>query len=168
METIISDLLHAIGQFGITIAVGASTFAVIFYYVAIQDGVIDSSEKRFMHTVYTVLRIGMVVIIIVQLLSAFLLYSRGDVSLFTNEFLLFNWTLLGIIILNAVLMQLHKMPMWLGPALAGGSWYTLAFINAFAPSSLASYSTLSVYYGLFVISMVILLKVIKKIYVKNN
>ena len=163
-----ADLLHAIGQFGITVAVGASTFAVIFYYVAIQDGVIDSSEKRFMHIVYTVLRIGMVVIIITQLLSAFLLYSRGDSSLFLNEFLLFNWTLLGIIIVNAVLMQRHYMPMWLGPALAGGSWYTLAFINAFAPSSFASYSTLAVYYGLFVALMVILLRIITKIYVKNN
>ncbi|MEX0652293.1 MAG: hypothetical protein WD153_02425 [Candidatus Paceibacterota bacterium] len=155
------------GQFGLTLAVGASTFALIFYYVAIQDGIIDASEKRFMHVVYRVLRVGLVLIIVTELCLALFHYMQDGFLFFKNEFLLFTWTVLAVIVCNAILMQKHKMPMWLGPALAGGSWYTLALVHAFPPAALSSYTTLGVYYVTFVALMVVALKIIKMVYSKK-
>ena len=60
-------LLHIVDfifTVGLTLGVGSSTFALIFFIRALQDGVIDASEKRFMHSVYAVLRIGMVLSLI--------------------------------------------------------------------------------------------------------
>jgi len=165
---IFQELVQAIGQFGISVAVGASTFALAFYFIAIQDGVIDSSEKRFMHVVYRVLRIGMFLIVASHLVLAILLYRMGDTSFLESEFLWFNWSVLGIIIANAILMQLRKMPMSLGPALAGGSWYMLAFVNAFGPASSATFSTLFSYYTGFIVLLVIALGVVKRLTAKKR
>jgi hypothetical protein len=121
METlqIITPILLTIGQ---TLGVGASTFALLFYIMATQDGVIDSSEKRFMRAVYVVLRIGMVIIATALVLK----YLAGTA---TTPIYLMQLTLLGIITLNAFLMSKRLISMRIGPVLAGGSWYSLFLIS---------------------------------------
>lgn len=118
------------------LAAGASTFAVAFYLGAFSDGVIDQSERRFMGIVYFVIRTALAIIVATQfiLLSSFI---PDRLSLLLNDptFVL-NWIILAVIMGNAVLMTLHKMPMWLGPALAGGSWYSLFILHNY-PAQMA-------------------------------
>ena len=112
------DLVYAIG---ITLGVGSSIFALTFFIRVFQDGLVDASEKRLMHTVYTVLRIGMI-----TLYAALIGYTLlGAFSLS----LLLKWILLIAITLNAVLMTKRLMPMRFGPILAGGSWFSLFFVT---------------------------------------
>lgn len=116
MFEIITDVIYTLG---LTLGVGSSTFALIFYIRALEDGVIDDSEKRFLHTVFVVLRIGMILIFIGLVLFLFTSTPQP----------LAQWFLLGVITLNAILMQMRKMPMKFGPVIAGGSWYSLFFVS---------------------------------------
>jgi FAD/FMN-containing dehydrogenase len=114
------DLLYAIG---LTLGVGSSTFALIFYIDALADGVVDPSEKRFLRIVYRVLRLGMLGIFV----SLVGLVVRDGVGSFTIHGM--EWFLLLVILINAVLMDFRKMPMRFGPVLAGGSWYSLFVVS---------------------------------------
>jgi hypothetical protein len=85
-----------------------------------------------------------------------------------NDFTLYyenavNWfriLLLGVIVMNALLMTRHKMPMWLGPALAGGSWYYYFFVSITAKQF--TISQLFSYYILFVALLAVALHILKK------
>lgn len=128
---------------GLTLGVGSSTFALIFYIRALEDGTIDPSEKKFMHTVYFVLRIGMVLITL-GLLGK--LYD-GSYALITKAYHI-QWALMAIILVNAILMTYKKMPMQIGPVLAGGSWYSLFFVTAL-PLATLPYGALACFYIIF-------------------
>ncbi len=164
IETVltITQVLH---QMGITFGVGASTFALTFFINALEDGQIDSSEKRFMHIVYVVLRIGMTLITL-SLLSfgALVFFSGGSVSILSSPLYLMEMTLIGIIIINAVLMTYRKISMKLGPVLAGGSWYSLFLVTAL-PFAAIPYLVLLLYYAAFLILFFVAFTLIKNHFV---
>lgn len=145
-----TTLMLTIGQ---TLGVGASTFALIFYIVALQDNVIDTSEKRFMKVVYVVLRIGMILITLALLGRLFASISFGPIEAM-------QWLLLGVITVNAVLMSMHKMPMRFGPVLAGGSWYSL-FLLSSLPFQTTSFGILALLYVAFLIFFQIVFTILK-------
>lgn len=143
-------------RLGITLGVGASTFALTFFLLALTDGNIDSSEKRFMHAVYFVLRIGMFLIALGLFASLF-----GEMFSPPLQYTV-QWILLGIIILNAILMTVHWMPMKYGPVIAGGSWYSL-FFATYLPIYEYSLTTIAVAYGLFLVALYVLLRYLQKL-----
>ncbi len=140
-----TSLVLTIGQ---TLGVGASTFALIFYLMATQDGVIDASERRFMGAVYVVLRIGMVLITLALL-------GRLFVGILLDSVGIMQWILLGIITLNAVLMSMRKMPMRFGPVLAGGSWYSFFLVSALPLGPISLSVLVGLYAGFLCIFYVI-------------
>ena len=152
-------VVQVIHQIGLTLGVGSSTFALVFYIKALEDQRIDASEKNLMHAVYTVLRIGMVLIVLALVLLATFVFSFSGVAalsaLLSSPVFLVEWTLMGVIIGNAILMSKHRMPMWLGPTLAGGSWYSLFFLSAL-PLGGTSYSVL---FGLYLMFLIVFLAV---------
>jgi hypothetical protein len=160
----LKTVLIVLDLFELGLAAGASTFALTFYFMGIKDGTIDPSERRFMGAVYFALRVALVVIIVTEVFYVVYYGIEAFTLVQTAEVLWFRWMLLGIIIANALLMQIHKMPMWLGPALAGGSWYALFFASVW-PELTLSFGTLSLYYGIFIVFMVLLLQGIRLIYI---
>jgi hypothetical protein len=152
-----TSLILTIGQ---TLGVGASTFALIFYIMATQDGVIDASERRFMGAVYVVLRVGMVLI-------ALALVGRLFVGIPLDSVGNMQWLLLGIITLNAVLMSMRKMPMRFGPVLAGGSWYSF-FLVSTLPLSLMSLWILGLLYVAFLSLFFIAFTVLRNVFKGKN
>ena len=151
----VSDLL---AQVGLTLGVGSSTFALTFYFLALNDGVIDASERRFMHAVYMVLRIG-ILCFVLSLLGSFV--AGSEVPEGTR---ILQAVLLCIIVANAVLMSHHLMPMRFGPTLAGGSWYSLFFVSILPIYTLEVPVILGFYAGVLVALHFILL-VLKKRFV---
>jgi hypothetical protein len=149
---IITSLIFDIG---LTLGVGSSTFALIFFIRALEDGTIDQLEKRFMHTVYFVLRIGMILIGI-GLLATLL---TGQSLPFTQYAM--QWTLLAVVTINALLMTWNIMPMTIGPVLAGGSWYALFLVTSL-PIAPVSYMKLLVYYALFLVVFFVVWTMVKK------
>jgi hypothetical protein len=153
------EAIGIIKHIGMTFAIAGSTFAMIFYYAAMWDGKISEDESHFMHIVYFVIRIGMVILIPWEIGVMIWAFST-DLSFYINNSV--NWfriLLLGIILLNARLMTLHKMPMWLGPALAGGSWYYYYFVSI--AQKTFSITQLFAYYIIFILVLMTALHILK-------
>ena len=74
---------------------------------------------------------------------------------------LMEWIVLAVIILNAVLMTKKQMPMWLGPALAGGSWYLLLIVHSLAEANVPLPAWLA-FYAFFVAAFVYFLRFLRR------
>lgn len=158
---VITQVLH---QMGVTFGVGASTFALTFFINALEDGAIDPSERRFMHIVYVVLRIGMTLITLSLLSFGAIAFFPKNIAALLSPIYLMEWTLVGVIIVNAILMTKHLMPMKFGPVLAGGSWYSL-FLVTVLPLAATAYPTLLVFYAAFLVLFFIVFTAVKNYFV---
>lgn len=146
--------IHLMRELGLTLAVASSTYALIFFYKATADGTVDATERSFMHTVYFVLRIGLLLLIGAEALGVFLYEMYGSsAEYFYTPVFYGRVTLLSVIVANAFLMQWRIMPMWLGPALAGGSWYAYFLLNTI-PLYVYSYGELfRLYVGFLILAV---------------
>lgn len=111
---------HVIGT---VLGVGGSTFADLIYRKANRDSVIDPTEAGYLRLSYRVLRIGLFLLIV----SGFgfflsLRYSEHTFVLYLPNVWM-KLILTVIILLNAILMQVRRMPMWLGAAISVVAWY---------------------------------------------
>ncbi len=115
--------------FSISLGVGASTLAIINFFVAITDGFIDETERHMMGVVYVVLRIAMAAILITTGILLSQEYSSAGL-LGLSPFSYAQITILFTLYLNALLMTAHLVPTTVGPALQAGSWYALGVLLA--------------------------------------
>lgn len=135
----------------ISLGGGASTFALIFYFMAKRDPTLRETGRSYQKVVHIVLRIAMVLILLTEITKG-VLYSifasqKGATftELFAADDLMFMWTVVIVLFLNAVLMTVHLMPMKLGPAIQATSWYTLSVLTAL-PMITMSYAPLILTY----------------------
>lgn len=165
---ILAAVATLILRIGMSLAIGSSTYAIAFYLKATRDGVITDTERDFMHTVYFVLRIGMALIIVGELALLALAFQAGALSaLLAEPTFWFKWGLILTIGLNAILMHKHMMPMGIGPAIAGGSWYMYLVADTLGSSNI----TLPIWmllYALFIGGFTILLRMLKKMTVSPS
>lgn len=104
----------------ISLGIGSSSLAIASFLTALADSKIDTSERRMLGVIYIMLRFSMVSIL---LMTIFL-------SVFEPEFMpnpLYQWILVAVLYVNAILMTLHWMPVRFGPAIQAATWYTLGF-----------------------------------------
>lgn len=122
-------LVTILQNFSTALGVGSSTLAIVNFFVAIKDGVIDETERRMMGVVYIVLRVAMVLILITTIVRTSLLFGAEGIANMPD----FAWAQLIVLLalyVNAMLMTAHLMPSTFGPALQAGSWYTLGTLSA--------------------------------------
>lgn len=104
----------------ISLGMGASTLAIINFFVAIADGTIEPSERKMMGVVYVVLRVAMVLILTTFLLLLGVQYLSGNPVMVNIA----QATLIVVLFGNAILMTKRIMPSTAGPALQASTWYT--------------------------------------------
>ena len=125
----------------VSLGVGASTLAIVNFFVAISDGKIDPTERKMMGVVYIALRVAMVAILVTTLgLIALEFIRSGVVSL--TVFDIVQLFVLCVLFINAILMTVRLMPSTLGPALQAGSWYTLGALMALKLQGVTDFSYL--------------------------
>ena len=135
MEIII--LLTAIIQgFAISLGVGASTLAIVNFFVAIADGKIDDTERKMMGIVYVVLRVAMSFILLTTLFLVGVAFAEQTLG----SYQLVQLIVVAVLFINAILMTKHLMPSTFGPALQAGSWYTLSVVTTLATLGIGGYS----------------------------
>jgi len=128
METFYA--INAIVQsMSISLGVGASTVAILNFFVAIHDGQIDTSERQLMSVVYKVLRMAMALIFITTIIQLIILLNDNK-DIFFNGLFLGTCSIILVLFLNAFLMTKRIMPSSFGPAIEAGSWYTLGLLLA--------------------------------------
>lgn len=138
---ILITLATILQSFSISLGVGASTLAIVNFFVAIADGKIDETERKMMGIVYIVLRIAMVLILTT---SIFIIFGQIFTGTLPNMsgFTLGTLIALTALFINAVLMTWHIMPSTFGPAIQAGSWYTLGMLAALSALSITNFSLL--------------------------
>lgn len=124
------------------LCLGVSTLVMTFYYFVVAKGHTEPAENRMMHIAYTVLRIGMVLVVISEITCFMYNYHVHNFIYWTdNPELLMRATIFTVIVLNAFAMQYRIVSMWLGPVFAGGSWYAYFFFAVWIETE-STYSTL--------------------------
>lgn len=112
------------------LCLGVSSIAMTFYFYVVAKGRTDKSQNIMMHIVYSVLRVGMVLVVISELTMVIYNYHINNFIYWTdNPELFIRLTIFTVIVCNAFAMQYRKISMWLGPVLAGGSWYAYFFFS---------------------------------------
>lgn len=154
-----------VNTLGMTLGVGSSTYAISFFHQSIADGVIDDTEKRFLHTVYFLLRAGMILLFLGYTAQGYQIWQGMPIPVGTDT-LAAQASFLAIIFANAVLMEKRLIAMWLGPAIAGASWYGIFFASVLDLYHF-SYPTLVVWYIALVVLFIILLRIIRECMVKQ-
>jgi hypothetical protein len=139
-------LSHLFRIYTVGLCLGVSTIAMTFYFYVVAKGHTDKSQNVLMHIVYTILRIGMVLVLVSELTNFMYNYHINNFIYWTdNPELLMRLTIFSVICCNAVAMQYRKISMWLGPVLAGGSWYSYFFFSVWIETE-SIYSTLLIGY----------------------
>lgn len=127
--TFFITLVTIIQTFSISLGTGASTLAIINFFVAIADGTIDETERKMMGIVYIVLRVAMVLILLTTMLLIAPEYSSVGLA-GLSAFSVGQIVVLLVLYTNALLMTAHLIPTTFGPAIQAGSWYTLGTLVA--------------------------------------
>jgi len=152
---------------GTVLGVGGATFAEIFYLKAIKDGEIDPTEGSFLKTTYFILRTGLVLLVLSGFSMLALKVSQGASGYLYNPILWAKLTITIIIATNALLLQAHAIPSWLGFSLSLTSWYA-AMILGLWRSLDASYVAIMLFYIVWVLAVGFILERIRVWYIGNS
>lgn len=139
--------LHILGTI---LGVGGATFAEIFLIKALRDGVIEPLEGDYLKTIYTILRVGLIITVISGFGFLFLYRVTGHEELLYNPKLWAKLTIVTIILINALLLQAHKIPLRFGGAISLASWYSAMLLGIWRTTS-AGYLEILGWYILAVI-----------------
>ena len=137
--TTLFTLIAILQAFSISLGTGASTLAIINFFVAIADGGISPDERRMMGVVYIVLRVAMVLILLTTITLLIRQYGIGGLSSMST-FHLGQALAITVLFVNAVLMTKHMIPSNFGPAIQAGNWYTLGTLSALLPLGIVGFS----------------------------
>ncbi|MEN9920401.1 MAG: hypothetical protein RL538_294 [Candidatus Parcubacteria bacterium] len=140
-------LISILQSFSISLGVGSSTLAIVSFFVAIADGNINPDERRMMGVVYIVLRIAMILILITTLCLFAAQYQRGMV--YFSAFDIAQFTVIGVLFINAMLMTAHLIPSNFGPAIQAGNWYTLGTLSALSAIGLTGFTVSMFFFSYF-------------------
>lgn len=147
---------------GAVLGVGGATFIEIFLTKSLRDGVIDPTEGSFLKTTFFVVRIGL----ILSLISGFgllLLYRFEDQAFKLYDPTLWaKMTVLGVLVINALLLQAHRIPLWLGSALSLVSWYTVMTLGILLRGPSYPYWEIIFYYVIAVLIGAVILNGIRR------
>jgi hypothetical protein len=153
-------IFHLIGA---ALGVGGATFIEIFLTKSLMDGVIDPTESGFLKITYRVVRVGLVLSLFTGFGFVILYIAHGQFFKLYNPVLWAKLTVVSIIAVNAILLQMHKISLWLGSAFSFISWYAALVIGVFLTNSTKlSYSEIMLFYILGVIIGGFILDAIRK------
>ena len=125
------DILVKIGHIvGTVLGVGGATMAEVFYTKLARGGKMDETAGMLMKLTYTMLRLGMLLLVLSGFGDLLMLRFEGHTQYILGPRVLAKLVITAIILLNAILLQVRKMPMWLGAGISFTSWYAALIIGS--------------------------------------
>src|SRR3989344_7973698 len=137
---------------GTILGVGSATFAEIFVIKALKDGVVEPLEGDYLKTIYTVLRIGLIITVVSGFGFLFLYRIEGQEHLIYSAKLWAKLTIVAILLFNAIMLQSRKIPLLWGSAISFTSWYAAVSLGLFRNIS-APYFEILAWYVLAVVAV---------------
>ena len=150
------------------LVLGTSTIALTFYLYVVAQGKTEPAQNKMMRIVYTVLRVGMVLVLVSEL-TCFLYNFHVDNFVYwtDNPELLMRFTIYAIIVVNAFAMQFRKITMWLGPVIAAGSWYAYFFFSTWIETE-STYLTLFIGYLIWLAVVFVIVNGLRLYFTRNQ
>ena len=141
------ELIIIVHIIGTALGVGAATFAEIYYTRFNLDDIVTDDERKTLSTTFTVLRIGLFLLVISGF--GFLLYFRLTEYLepLTSPTFWAKMTVVLVLVINAFLLQTRKIPLAVGAAVSLTGWYTALILGVIGKTS-ASYFELLLYFAI--------------------
>ncbi len=153
-------VIHLIGT---ALGVGGATFAEIFLFKAVRDGEIDPIESSFMQVTYRVVRVGLVFLVLSGF--GFLIFYRltGLEERLYSPLLWAKLSIVVVILINAILLQTRRIPLWLGSALSFASWYAAMLMVPLRSAIMPiSYLEIIAWYIVSVVVVAIALSIVRR------
>lgn len=114
---------------GTALGVGGATLAEIFYLKAAKDGAIDPTENSFLKTTYTVMRVGMIILVLSGFGFFLLLRFGGRENLILQPRFIVKLAIILILLMGVLAWQKKIVPAWLGSAVSLTSWYAAMILG---------------------------------------
>lgn len=111
---------HVIGTI---LGAGGATVAEIQINTALKKGDISEDERALMHANYTMIRVGMAIILASVIAMFWYHLSQGNTWIITSEKLWIKDIMFVMIFVNAGLLTKHWIPLWLGASISFTSWW---------------------------------------------
>ena len=117
-------------------------------------------------TTYFILRIGIILLVLSGFGLLILNRLEGATQYLYNPRLWAKLTLTLVIVVNAILLEIRLIPIWLGFSLSFTSWYAALVLGLWRGASAAGYVTIMLWYIIAVFVVAFILGAIKKWYVE--
>lgn len=155
------ELLVALHIVGTVLGVGAATFAEIYYTRFNRDDIITDDEAQTLKVTYTVMRTGLFLLVVTGF--AFLISFRlsEQVGILHDTTFWTKMIIVGILVANALLLQVRLMPFSIGAAISLTSWYA-ALVIGVVGSIDASFVELFSYYVFAIVIVYFALRDIRR------
>lgn len=157
-------LMHIIGT---VLGVGGATFIEIYLINALRDGIVSPDESTIMQISYNTLRVGFFLLVISGF--GFLILARlseHNTWFYSLQF----WaklSIVGIIAINAVVMQFRLIPLLVGSSIALTSWYAALFLGVLRKEHYPILGVIAVYLvAIFIVYLI--LRAIHKKYIPQH
>lgn len=146
---------------GTVLGVGAATFAEIHYTRFNADDIITDDEKKTLATTYTVMRTGLFLLIVSGF--SFLLYYRLTeyTEPLMNPAFWAKLTIIGVLVGNAMLLQMRALPISVGAPISLTSWYAALILGVIGKTN-ATYAQILILYILSAVAVGFCLHFIRK------
>ena len=145
--------LYFFQQFGMALGVGAQTVMLVAFLQSIRDGVVDEEEKGFAKAVRRVMDFGLFLILATGVGVLAIQYFMGQpLAIFSTTFL-FKWSLLGIVLVMALVNRGTSTMSGLLQGLAAGTWYAMFVVHILAPQ--ASWQQFGEFYGAWLVGFML-------------
>lgn len=147
---------------GAVLGVGGATFIEINLNKALRDGEIDPVESSYLRITYLVTRIGLIVSLFSGIAILLLYRFEGQSFRFYDPTRWAKFTILAVIVVNSLLLQARKVPLWLGSSLSLVSWYAVLALGILQRGPGVPYLAIIFYYILSVLLGALILSRIRK------
>lgn len=129
---------HVIGTI---LGTGGATIAEVQITKALADKKVSPDERALMHANYTLIRVGMAIILLSIIGMFWYHLSQGNQFIITSEKLWIKDLMFVAIIVNAVALTKRWVPLWLGASVSLTSWWgaTLLGLAGRLPYSFETY-----------------------------
>lgn len=111
---------HVIGTI---LGTGGATIAEFQITTALKDKKVSLEERALMHANYTMIRVGMAIVLLSVIGMFWYHLGLGNDWILTSEKLWIKDLMFVMIFINAVLLHKHLVPLWLGASISFTSWW---------------------------------------------
>lgn len=120
------DIYHIIVAghvIGTILGTGGATIAEFQISRALKNKNISDDERALMHVNYTMIRVGMAIMLVSVIAMFWYHLGQGNEFILTSEKLWIKELMFVTIILNAVALTKRWIPLWLGASVSFTSWW---------------------------------------------